>query len=100
MTNAPLALDLAFLDRVAQDEAFQTACLRYAHANGSSHAIAFAVLTAAGAFRTRLALQGAVHALRSYEFGNAAPGLARDVADTAEALLAMAPSTPCEKEHR
>lgn len=35
-------------DGVIHDPAFQSACQRYAHGNGSSEAIAMAVLTAAG----------------------------------------------------
>lgn len=38
----------ALRDGVIHDPAFQSACQRYAHGNGSSEAIAMAVLTAAG----------------------------------------------------
>ena len=36
------------------------------------------------------ALKAAVHALRSYQYGNAATELAKDVADRCEAILAKA----------
>lgn len=39
---------MALIDHVALNDAFQSACLRYAHDNGSSHAIAQAALNAAG----------------------------------------------------
>ena len=35
-----------------------------------------------------VALQGAVHALRSYQYGNASPDLAASVADHCTALIA------------
>lgn len=36
------------IERAVLDQAFQAACQRYAHGNGSSHAIAAAALRAAG----------------------------------------------------
>lgn len=38
--------------------------------------------------KLRLLLQAAFHALRSYEFGNASPALAKDIADRIETKLA------------
>ncbi len=39
----------AMIERAALDADFQAACQRYAHGNGSSHAIAAAALQAVGA---------------------------------------------------
>lgn len=50
-------------------------------------------LAAVSAAETQLlfkALQGAIHALRSYQYGNAATDLARDVADAGERTLNLA----------
>lgn len=49
--------------RVAQDEAFQAACQRYAHGNGSSSGIAAAALRAYGAEELLAALEGYVEAV-------------------------------------
>ncbi|PZR89664.1 MAG: hypothetical protein DI537_20685 [Stutzerimonas stutzeri] len=46
MTNR-LSFD-ALRDNIVDSHAFQRACQRYAHGNGSSEAIAMAVLTAVG----------------------------------------------------
>lgn len=87
--------EFQLLARLAEDPLFQGALGRYAHANGSSLAIAVALLTAGRYWTLRTALDAAVHALRSYEFGNASPDLARSIAELCEAALVLpAPVAP------
>ncbi|PZU87897.1 MAG: hypothetical protein DI527_18180 [Chelatococcus sp.] len=86
------ASDLSIALRLRADPVFQGALERYAHAGGSSEAVAVALLTAARYFTQRAVLTSAMQALRSYEFGNASPDLARATADACELALQLAPS--------
>lgn len=94
-TDEKARAEFQLLARLAEDPLFQESLRRYAHANGSSMGVAMALLTAGRYWTLRTALGASVHALRSYQFGNASPDLARDVADLAEAaLLLPAPVEP------
>lgn len=42
-------METTLIERIALDERFQDACQRYAHGNGSSHAIAAAAMQAVAA---------------------------------------------------
>lgn len=91
--------EFRLLSQLAADPLFQDALGRYAHANGSSMAIAIALLTAGRYWTLRTALDAAVHALRAYEFGNASPDLAGGIADLCEAALVLpAPADPAPSE--
>ncbi len=87
--------EFRLLSQLSGDALFQGALERYAHANGSSQGVAMALLTAGRYWTLRSALDAAVHALRSYEFGNGSPDLARGVADLCQASLVLpAPGDP------
>lgn len=87
--------EFRLLSQLSADPLFQGALYGYAHANGSSQGVAMALLTAGRYWTLRSALDAAIHALRSYEFGNASPDLARGVADLCEASLILpAPGDP------
>jgi hypothetical protein len=83
--------EFKLLAQLAADPLFQAALQRYAHANGSSQGVAMALLTAGRYWTLRSALDAAVHALRSYEFGNASPDLAANMANLCEAALVLPP---------
>lgn len=87
--------EFKLLAQLTADPLFQAALTRYAHANGSSQGVAMALLTAGRYWTLRSALDAAVHALRSYEFGNGSPDLAASIADLCEAALVVpAPPDP------
>lgn len=91
--------EFLLLAQLAADPLFQAALQRYAHANGSSQGVAIALLTAGRYWTLRSALDAAIYALRSYQFGNAAPDLACGVADLCEASLVLpAPGEPARAE--
>ena len=91
--------EFRLLLQLARDPLFQGALQSYAHANGSSQGVAIALLTAGRYWTLRSALDAAVHALRSYQFGNGSPDLARSVADLCEASLILpAPGDPAPAE--
>jgi hypothetical protein len=91
--------EFQLLSQLAADPLFQGALQRYAHANGSSQSVAIALLTSGRYWTLRSALDAAVHALRSYQFSNGSPDLARGVADLCEASLILpAPGDPAPAE--
>ena len=79
--------DQALLEAVVRGEAYQGALQRYAHGNGSSDGVARTLLREARFWHQRQALRAALHALRSYETGNASPDLAKAIADICEIEL-------------
>lgn len=88
--------DFAYLhsetDPIVRHSAVQAALQRYAQGTGSSHAVVAAVLSAARVPTLRTALTSAVHALRSYQYGNGSPDLAEATADACEPALQPAPN--------
>ncbi len=75
------------IERIALDNQFQAACQRYAHGNGSSHAIAGAAARAMSAPELVVALQGALGCL---ETGTTSLGVIR----AARAAIAKATGEP------